>query len=125
MTAPDIGGRAEIFRVHLPKLTLADEVQPLSEELASLTPGFSGAEIANVCNEAALRAARREADQIEMRDFHSAMDRVIAGLEKRSKVLTQAERSRVAHHEAGHAVTGWFLQHASCLLYTSPSPRDS
>merc|ERR1719446_1383152 len=89
VTAPDISGRAEIFRVHLPKLRLADEVKPLSEELASLTPGFSGAEIANVCNEAALRAARRNGEQVELRDFHQAMDRVIAGLEKRGKGLTQ------------------------------------
>merc|ERR1719247_1717920 len=72
VTAPDIGGRAEIFRVHLPKLKLADEVKPLSEELASLTPGFSGAEIANVCNEAALRAARRNGDEVIMKDFHDA-----------------------------------------------------
>jgi len=123
ITNPDIGGRAEIFRVHLPKLRLADEVKPLSEELSALTPGFSGAEIANVCNEAALRAARRNGDYVEMRDFHQAMDRVIAGLEKRSKVLTQAERTRVAHHEAGHAVTGWFLEHASPLLKVSIVPR--
>jgi len=123
VTAPDIGGRAEIFRVYLPKLRLADEVKPLSEELASLTPGFSGAEIANVCNEAALRAARRNGEQVELRDFHQAMDRVIAGLEKRSKVLTQAEKSRVAHHEAGHAVVGWFLQHAAPLLKVSIVPR--
>jgi len=123
VTAPDIGGRAEIFRVHLPKLKLKDEVHPVSEQLASLTPGFSGAEIANVCNEAALRAARRDADDIEMRDFHEAMDRVIAGLEQRSKVLTPAEKSRVAHHEAGHAVVGWFLEHASPLLKVSIVPR--
>jgi len=107
----------------LPKLRLADEVKPLSEELAALTPGFSGAEIANVCNEAALRAARRNGEQIEMQDFHQAMDRVIAGLEKRTKVLTKAEKSRVAHHEAGHAVTGWFLEHASPLLKVSIVPR--
>ena len=123
VTAPDIGGRAEIFRVHLPKLKLADEVKPLSEELASLTPGFSGAEIANVCNEAALRAARRNGDEVIMKDFHDAMDRVIAGLEKKSKILTPAERSRVAHHEAGHAVVGWFLEHASPLLKVSIVPR--
>jgi len=123
VTAPDIGGRAEIFRVYLPKLTIVDEVKPLSEELASLTPGFSGAEIANVCNEAALRAARRNGDAVEMQDFHLAMDRVIAGLEKKSKVLTPAERSRVAHHEAGHAVVSWFLEHASPLLKVSIVPR--
>ena len=121
--SPDISGRAEIFRVHLPKLTLADEPHELSQKLASLTPGFSGAEIANVCNEAALMAARRKAEQVELPDFHAAMDRVIGGLEKRSKVLTTAEKTRVAHHEAGHATVGWFLQHASPLLKVSIVPR--
>jgi len=121
--SPDISGRAEIFRVHLPKLKLADDVKELSETLASLTPGFSGAEIANVCNEAALMAARKNKEQVELEDFHSAMDRVIGGLEKKSKVLTVAEKERVAHHEAGHATVGWFLQHASPLLKVSIVPR--
>jgi len=120
---PDIGGRAEIFRVHLPKLRLGVEMQELSETLASLTPGFSGAEIANVVNEAALTAARREKDAVELDDFHAAMDRVIGGLERKSKVLTKEEKTTVAHHEAGHAVTGWFLQHASPLLKVSIVPR--
>ena len=123
ITNPDIGGRAEIFRVHLPSLKLADEVKPLSEELAALSPGFSGAQIANVVNEAALRAARRDGDSVEMQDFHQAMDRVIAGLEQRSKALSPAEKQRVAHHEAGHAVVGWFLEHASPLLKVSIVPR--
>ena len=123
VTAPDISGRAEIFRVHLAKLALATDMVPLSEQLASLTPGFSGAEIANVANEAALQAARKSKDAVELEDFHAAMDRVIGGLEKRSKVMTVAEKTRVAHHEAGHAVTGWFLEHASPLLKVSIVPR--
>ena len=130
--SPDIRGRAEIFRVYLPKLRLeevlekggGDEaVQTLSETLASLTPGFSGAEIANVCNEAALIAARHNQDSVTLANFHAAMDRVIAGLEQRSKVLSVADRTRVAHHEAGHATVGWFLRHASPLLKVSIVPR--
>ena len=123
--SPDISGRAEIFRVHLAglRLTSAFSIHELSEKLASLTPGFSGAEIANVCNEAALTAARTQKDAVELDDFHSAMDRVIGGLEQRSKVLTVEEKERVAHHEAGHAVTGWFLQHAAPLLKVSIVPR--
>ena len=104
-------------------LKLDADSESWSQKMAALTPGFSGAEIANVCNEAALRAARRNGEQVEMRDFHSAMDRVIAGLEKKSKVLSPAEKSRVAHHEAGHAVVGWFLEHAAPLLKVSIVPR--
>jgi len=121
--APDISGRAEIFRVHLPKLRLAGDEKELSETLASLTPGFTGAEIANVVNEAALTAARHDKDAVELDDFHAAMDRVIGGLERRSKVMTKEEKTRVAHHEAGHATVGWFLQHASPLLKVSIVPR--
>ena len=123
MGAPDISGRAEIFRVHLPKLRLAGDEKELSETLASLTPGFTGAEIANVVNEAALTAARHDKDAVELDDFHAAMDRVIGGLERRSKVMTKEEKTRVAHHEAGHATVGWFLQHASPLLKVSIVPR--
>merc|ERR1712232_123046 len=95
------------------------DMHELAPKLAALTPGFSGAEIANVCNEAALIAARHTKDSVEVDDFHAAMDRVIGGLEKKSKVLTVEDKRRVAHHEAGHAVTGWFLRHASPLLKVS------
>ena len=97
--------------------------QELAAKLAALTPGFSGAEIANVVNEAALIAARNEKDYVYLEDFHAAMDRVIGGLEKKSKVMTVEDKTRVAHHEAGHAVTGWFLEHASPLLKVSIVPR--
>ena len=115
--------RAEIFRVHLSKLKLADDIDEVSKTLASLTPGFSGAEVANVCNEGALVAARANKEAVEIADFHAAADRVIGGLERKSKVLSEEDRTRVAHHEAGHAVTGWFLKHANPLLKVSIVPR--
>mmetsp|Transcript_37452 Transcript_37452/g.117819 ORF Transcript_37452/g.117819 Transcript_37452/m.117819 type:complete len:641 (+) Transcript_37452:459-2381(+) len=120
---PDVKGRVEIFNVHLPKVRTKDNAEELAAKLAALTPGFSGAEIANVVNEAALIAARNEKDYVYLDDFHAAMDRVIGGLEKKSKVMTVEDKTRVAHHEAGHAVTGWFLEHASPLLKVSIVPR--
>lgn len=123
VSAPDIKGRAEIFRVHLPKLRLADDMEKVAQKLSTLTPGFSGAEIANVVNEGALIAARNQKDAVGLDDFNAAMDRVIGGLEKKSKVMTVEDKTRVAHHEAGHATVGWFLQHASPLLKVSIVPR--
>lgn len=122
---PDIGGRKQIFKVHLGPLTLSKELDfsQISEKLALLTPGFSGADIANVCNEAALRAARRGAEVVEEIDFDGAIERVIAGLERKSRVLGQEEKTTVAYHEAGHAVCGWFLEHADPLLKVSIIPR--
>ena len=123
LTPPAPRSRAEIFRVHLSKLKLADDIDEVSKTLASLTPGFSGAEVANVCNEGALVAARANKEAVEIADFHAAADRVIGGLERKSKVLSEEDRTRVAHHEAGHAVTGWFLKHANPLLKVSIVPR--
>ena len=103
MLAPDIKGRAEIFRVHLPKIRLADDLETVAQKLATLTPGFSGAEIANVVNEGALIAARHHKDAVGLDDFNSAMDRVIGGLEKKSKVPRSHGRvtakSRRSHGE--------------------------
>ena len=113
---PDIVGREQIFRVHLAKVKLDQPVEFYSERLAALTPGFAGADIANVCNEAALIAARSSKDAVGMVDFESAVDRVIGGLEKKNKVISAEERRTVAYHEAGHAVVGWFLQHTEPLL---------
>lgn len=122
---PDINGREEIFRVHLKKIKLDKPVEHYSERLAALTPGFAGADIANVCNEAALIAARANKDAISMVDFESAVDRVIGGLEKKNKVISKQERVTVAYHEAGHAVIGWFLEHAEPLLKVSIVPRGT
>lgn len=122
---PDINGREEIFRVHLGKVKLDRPVEFYSERLAALTPGFAGADIANVCNEAALIAARGDKDAVGMVDFEAAVDRVIGGLEKKNKVISVEERRTVAYHEAGHAVVGWFLQHAEPLLKVSIVPRGS
>jgi cell division protease FtsH len=118
---PDIVGRDAIFKVHLKPLKLAKDVDP--KKLAAQTPGFAGAEIANVCNEAALIAAREDKKAIEMEDFHSAIDRVIGGLEKKNKIISPEEKRIVAYHEAGHAVAGWFLEHADPLVKVSIVPR--
>ena len=123
--APDIKGRAQIFGVHLKKLKLERAVDYYAERLAALTPGFSGADIANVCNEAALVAARGAKAAVGMADFEAAVDRVIGGLEKKNKVISPEERRTVAYHEAGHAVVGWFLQHAEPLLKVSIVPRGT
>src|SRR5690606_24418116 len=118
---PDIIGREAIFRVHLKPLKLDTEVD--SKKLAAQTPGFAGAEIANVCNEAALIAARRNKEAVDMQDFQDAVDRVIGGLEKKNKIISPEEKKIVAYHEAGHAVAGWFLEHADPLVKISLVPR--
>ncbi|XP_055224404.1 mitochondrial inner membrane m-AAA protease component AFG3L2 isoform X2 [Gorilla gorilla gorilla] len=115
---PDIKGRASIFKVHLRPLKLDStlEKDKLARKLASLTPGFSGADVANVCNEAALIAARHLSDSINQKHFEQAIERVIGGLEKKTQVLQPEEKKTVAYHEAGHAVAGWYLEHADPLL---------
>ena len=121
---PDIQGRKEIFLVHLKGITLEGEPEDVAGRLAGLTPGFAGADIANICNEAAIVAARRAADTVAMDDFEKATDRVVGGLES-NKIMSDTERSTVAHHEAGHAVAGWFLEHADPLLKVTIIPRSS
>ena len=118
---PDIIGREAIFRVHLKPIKTAQDVNPT--DLAAQTPGFAGAEIANVCNEAALIAARKDKKAVDMGDFQSAVDRVIGGLEKKNKLISADEKNIVAYHEAGHAVAGWFLEHAHPLVKVSIVPR--
>ncbi|KAL2088509.1 hypothetical protein ACEWY4_015408 [Coilia grayii] len=122
---PDIKGRASIFKVHLRPLRLDLSIDPdaLARKLAALTPGFTGADIANVCNEAALIAARHLNKSIKTGHFEQAIDRVIGGLEKKTQVLQPTEKTTVAYHEAGHAVVGWFLEHADPLLKVSIIPR--
>ena len=121
---PDIQGRKEIFMVHLQGITLDGEPEEVAGRLAGLTPGFAGADIANICNEAAIVAARRKAEAVSMEDFEKATDRVIGGLES-NKIMSDEERSIVAYHEAGHAVAGWFLEHADPLLKVTIVPRSS
>ncbi|UZD24306.1 ATP-dependent zinc metalloprotease FtsH [Algoriphagus halophytocola] len=118
---PDINGREAIFKVHLKPIKTADDVDP--KKCAAQTPGFAGAEIANVCNEAALIAARRNKTAVDMQDFQDAVDRVIGGLEKKNKIISPEEKKIVAFHEAGHAVAGWFLEHADPLVKVSIVPR--
>ncbi len=118
---PDIVGREAIFKVHLKPIKLDPTVD--IKKLAAQTPGFAGAEIANVCNEAALIAARKDKKHVEMIDFQDAIDRVIGGLEKKTKIISPEEKRIVAYHEAGHAVAGWFLEHADPLVKVSIVPR--
>lgn len=118
---PDLVGREQIFKVHLKPLKLDPEVDP--KKLSAQTPGFAGAEIANVCNEAALIAARRDKSVIDMQDFQDAIDRVIGGLEKKNKIISPEEKKIVAYHEAGHAIAGWFLEFADPLVKVSIVPR--
>ncbi len=118
---PDLKGREEIFKVHLKHIKIAGDVKP--SILAEMTPGFAGAEIANVCNEAALIAARRGKKAVEMDDFNYALDKVIGGLERKSKLIAPDEKKIIAYHEAGHAICGWFLEHASPLVKVTIVPR--
>lgn len=126
---PDVSGRKGIYLVHLKPLRLGPalkaDMESLAQKLAVLTPGFSGADVANVCNEAALRAARRASEYVENIDFETAIERVIVGLERKSMVLNPEEKKTVAYHEAGHAICGWFLEHADPLLKVSIIPRGA
>ncbi|CAK7331492.1 unnamed protein product [Dovyalis caffra] len=122
---PDIKGRDQIFQIYLKKIKLDHEPSYYSQRLAALTPGFAGADIANVCNEAALIAARNEGSLVTMEHFEAAVDRVIGGLEKKNKVISKLERRTVAYHESGHAVAGWFLEHAEPLLKVTIVPRGT
>jgi cell division protease FtsH len=118
---PDLNGRAQIFEVHLKNIKVAPEVTALA--LAEMTPGFVGADIANVCNEAALIAARREKKAVDMDDFNYALDKVIGGLEKKNKIISPEEKQIIAYHEAGHAICGWFLEYAHPLVKVTIVPR--
>ena len=120
---PDIVGRKEIFEVHMRGLKLGNDVD--KEFLAKQTPGFSGADIANVCNEAALMAARKGKDEIDKQDFLDAVDRIIGGLEKKNKIITPEEKKVIAFHEAGHATTSWLLQYAHPLVKVTIVPRGN
>ena len=118
---PDLNERKAVFEVHLKPLKLDDTVDP--ETLARQTPGFSGADIANVCNEAALIAARHKKNAVGKQDFLDAVDRIIGGLEKKTKIMTTHEKRTIALHEAGHATISWFLEHANPLIKVTIVPR--
>jgi cell division protease FtsH len=120
---PDLKGREAIFKVHLGPIKIADNLDIF--KLAEQTSGFAGADIANVCNEAALIAARKGKDCVEFIDFQDAIDRVIGGLEKKNKIISPEEKEVIAYHEAGHAICGWFLEHAYPLLKVTIVPRGT
>jgi cell division protease FtsH len=118
---PDVKGRQKIFEVHLKPIKKAPGLDIM--KLAVQTPGFAGADIANICNEAALIAARKGQEEVNMQDFNDAIDRVIGGLEKKNKIISPEEKKIIAYHEAGHAICGWFLEHAHPLIKVSIVPR--
>ena len=118
---PDLNERKEVFKVHLKPLKLDESVD--IDTLSRQTPGFSGADIANVCNEAALIAARNQKKAVDKQDFLDAIDRIVGGLEKKTKVMTQKEKETIAIHEAGHATISWFLEHANPLIKVTIVPR--
>jgi AFG3 family protein len=120
---PDVKGREDIFKVHLKPIKISQTLDIF--KLAEQTPGFAGADIANVCNEAALIAARKGKDAVDMSDFQDAIDRVIGGLEKKNKIISPEEKEIIAYHEAGHAICGWFLEHAYPLLKVTIVPRGT
>jgi cell division protease FtsH len=120
---PDVVGREQIFKVHLKPIKVSQSLD--IHKLAEQTPGFAGADIANVCNEAALIAARKNKDGVEMEDFQDAIDRVIGGLEKKNKIISPEEKEIIAYHEAGHAICGWYLEHAYPLLKVTIVPRGT
>uniref|UniRef100_A0A7S2NRJ4 AAA+ ATPase domain-containing protein n=1 Tax=Leptocylindrus danicus TaxID=163516 RepID=A0A7S2NRJ4_9STRA len=123
---PDLKGRTQIFNVHLQNITLNEEIETdsIARRLAALTPGFAGADISNIVNEAAIQAARRNANFVDMVDFEKAIDRSIGGLES-NKIISKHELQVVAHHEAGHAIAGWFLEHCDPLLKVTIVPRSN
>ncbi len=120
---PDLVGREAIFKVHLLPIKTSQKLD--IHKLAEQTPGFAGADIANVCNEAALIAARKNKEAVDMSDFQDAIDRVIGGLEKKNKIISPEEKEIIAYHEAGHAICGWYLEHAYPLLKVTIVPRGS
>jgi cell division protease FtsH len=120
---PDLKGREAIFKVHLKPIKVSKTLDIY--KLAEQTPGFAGADIANVCNEAALIAARKGKEAVDMEDFQDAVDRVIGGLEKKSKIISPEEKKIIAYHEAGHAICGWYLEHAYPLLKVTIVPRGT
>jgi cell division protease FtsH len=118
---PDLNERKEIFEVHLKPLKLEKKLD--KDFLARQTPGFSGADIANICNEAALIAARKKKSSVQKQDFLDAVDRIIGGLEKKNKIITKGEKKTIAYHEAGHATVSWMLEHANPLVKVTIVPR--
>ena len=118
---PDLNERKEIFKVHLKPLKVVKSLD--IDFLAKQTPGFSGADIANVCNESALIAARKNRKSVGRQDFLDAVDRIVGGLEKKNKIITPEEKETIAYHEAGHAIVSWLLEYAAPLVKVTIVPR--
>jgi len=119
---PDLKGREQIFNVHLKPIKTGTDVD--AQKLSELTPGMVGADIANICNEAALVAARKNKEEVNMQDFNDAIDRVTTGLEKKNMIISPEEKKSIAYHEAGHALTSWYLEHAHPFIRVTIIPRS-
>ena len=119
---PDLKGREQIFNVHLKPIKTGTDVD--AQKLSELTPGMVGADIANICNEAALVAARKNKEEVNMQDFNDAIDRVTTGLEKKNMIISPEEKKAIAYHEAGHALTSWYLEHAHPFIRVTIIPRS-
>ena len=120
---PDIRGRKAIAKIYLAKIQVDGDVDDLAQKLAEMTPGYTGADICNIVNEAAIIAIRHNHEKVQLLDLIAAVDRVLCGMEKKSSVMSQAEKRRIAYHEAGHAMVGWVCEHADPMLKVTIVPR--
>lgn len=120
---PDIRGRKDIAKIYLAKILIDGDLDDLSQKLAEMTPGYTGADICNIVNEAAIIAIRNGHDKVQLLDLISAVDRVLCGMEKKNNVMSQAEKRRIAYHEAGHAIVGWVSEHVDPMLKVTIVPR--
>lgn len=120
---PDIRGRKEIAKIYLAKIQIDGDLDNLAQKLAEMTPGYTGADICNIVNEAAIIAIRHNHEKVQLLDLIAAVDRVLCGMEKKNSVMSQAEKRRIAYHEAGHAMVGWVCEHADPMLKVTIVPR--
>ena len=122
---PDLKGRRDIAKIYLSKVVIEGDVDEMAQKLAEMTPGYTGADINNIVNEAAIIAIRNKHDKILLTDLISAVDRVLCGMEKKNNLMTPEEKRRIAYHEAGHAVIGWMSEHVDPMLKVTIVPRSN
>ena len=120
---PDLNGRKEIAKIYLAKIKIEGDLDDIAEKLAEMTPGYTGADICNIVNEAAIIAIRNKHEKVQLTDLISAVDRILCGLEKKHNIMTPAEKRRIAYHEAGHAMIGWMSEHVDPMLKVTIVPR--
>ena len=122
---PDLEGRKQIAKIYLSKVVLDGDTDDMAQKLAEMTPGYTGADLSNIVNEAAIMAIRHKHDKVQLTDLISAVDRVLCGMEKKHNLMTPEEKRRIAFHEAGHAMIGWFSEHADPMLKVTIVPRSN